>query len=109
MSPVIQVRTYRPKPGMQGPMFELLRTRGFPLHRELGMKVLGPFPSMTDDDQFVWLRGFPDEASRALLKAAFYESDAWRHGLEDEAMSMLDDCSAVVVDDAAGLWSNWPA
>jgi hypothetical protein len=94
---------------MREPLLELLRTRAFPLQRGLGMKILGPFPSHEDDMEFVWLRGFPDHASRALLKAAFYEGEAWLGGLEVEAMSMLDGYSAVLVEDTVDLWSRWPA
>lgn len=108
VTPVIEVRTYRAKPGMREPLLELLRARAFPLQRELGMKLLGPFPSQEDDTAFVWLRGFPDEASREPLKAAFYEGAEWLNGLEADAMPMLDDFSAVVVRDTADLWSRWP-
>jgi hypothetical protein len=106
---VIEVRTYRAKPGMRKALLELLQTRAFPLQRELGMKILGPFPNRADDDGFVWLRGFPDEASREPLKASFYEGQDWLGALEAEAMPMLDDYSAVVVNDIADLWSRWPA
>jgi hypothetical protein len=109
VSAVIEVRSYRAKPGMREPLFELLRTRGFPLQRALGMKVLGPFPRQDDDDGFLWLRGFPDDVSRAPLKASFYEGDQWLQGLQAQAMAMIADYSAVVVDDAADLWSRWPA
>lgn len=109
MSAVIEIRTYRAKPGMRAPLLELLESRAFPLQRELGMKVLGPFPSQDDDVGFVWMRGFPDAASREPLKAAFYEGAHWLGGLEAEAMPMLDDYTAVVVDDTADLWSRWPA
>ena len=34
------------------------------------MKKLGPFPSAEDDVTFVWLRAFPDAASREALKGA---------------------------------------
>jgi hypothetical protein len=64
MSAVIEVRTYRAKPGMRARRLDLLRTRAFPLQRELWMTVLGPFPSQDDDVGF---------------------------------------------DDAADLWSRWPA
>jgi hypothetical protein len=67
MSAVIEVRTYRAKPGMRARLLDLLRTRAFPLQRKLGMKVLGPFPSQDDDVAFVWLRGFPDEATASSI------------------------------------------
>ncbi len=34
---------------------------------------------------------------------------SWLGGLEVEAMSMLDDYSAVVVEDTVDLCSRWPA
>jgi hypothetical protein len=108
MSAVIEVRTYRAKPGMRESLIGLLRTRAFPVQRELGMKLLGPFSTQEDEVGFVWLRGFPDQASREPLKAAFYEGPDWLGGLEAEAMSMLEDYSAVVVEDTANLWSRWP-
>ena len=105
----MEVRTYRAKQSMRAPLLELLQSRAFPLQRELGMRVLGPFPSQEDDVTFVWLRGFPDEASREPLKAAFYEGSDWLGGLEAEILPMLDDYTAVVVQDTTDLWSCWPA
>lgn len=109
MAGIIEVRTYRAEPGARERLLDLLRARAFPLQRELGMTVLGPFPSTEDEVTFVWLRGFPDEVSRGPLKAAFYEGDDWLGGLQDQAMAMLDDYSAVVVEDSAGLLESWCA
>ena len=94
---------------MRAPLLHLLRSRAFPLQRELGMRVLGPFPSQEDDVTFVWLRGFPDEASRAPLKGAFYECADWSGGLGVKVLPMLEDYAALVVQDTADLWSRWPA
>jgi uncharacterized protein YciI len=78
----MEVRTYRAKPSMREPLLDLLRSRAFPLQRKLGMRILGPFPSQEDEVTFVWLRGFPDDASRDRLKAAFYEGVDWLESLE---------------------------
>ncbi len=108
MAAIIEVRTYRAKPGRRSQLLELLRSRAFPAQRQLGVKILGPFPSTDDDATFVWLRGFSDEARREPLKAAFYQGADWHGGLEGQIMPLLDAYSAVVVEDTAGLWSNWP-
>jgi hypothetical protein len=108
MTATIEVRTYRAKPSMRTPLLDLLHSRAFPLQRKLGMRLLGPFPSEEDDVTFVWLRGFPDEASRIPLKASFYEGADWLDGLEAQVLPMLDDYAAVVVQDTADLWSPWP-
>jgi hypothetical protein len=108
VSAIVEVRTYRAKPSMRAPLLQLLRTRTFPLQRKLGMKILGPSPCQDDDVTSVWLRGFPDEGNGAPLKAAFYEGPDWLGWLEAQILPMLDDYTAVVVDDAADLWSQWP-
>jgi hypothetical protein len=72
------------------------------------MRVLGPFPSAEDEDTFVWLRAFPDAASRGPMKAAFYGGRPWREKLEAVMLPLIADCGAVVVEDAVGLWSRWP-
>ena len=108
MTAVIEVRIYRAKPGQRDQLLNLLRTKAFPLHRELGMKVLGPFPSLDDNVSFVWLRAFPNPESRDPMKEGFYGGSAWLDELEDIVMPMLDDYRATLVDDAEGFWTAWP-
>ena len=78
-----------------------------PAHAELGMGIVGPFPSIEDPDVFFFMRGFPDLESREPLKAAFYEGDLWKRELESVLMPMIDHYEVVLVDDAEGLIS-WP-
>jgi hypothetical protein len=37
---VIEVRTYKIRPGQRDQIIELLRTRLFPVHEEIGIRVL---------------------------------------------------------------------
>ena|SRR5215469_536657 len=108
MASVIEVRTYRAQPGQRGEIMELLRARAFPIQQDLGMRVLGPFPSAEDEDTFVWLRAFPDAASRDPMKAAFYGGSQWLEELEAVMLPLIADYGAVVVEDAVGLWNRWP-
>ena len=41
------------------------------------MRILGTFRDLDDPDQFVWLRGFADLASRAPALEAFYTGSIW--------------------------------
>jgi hypothetical protein len=52
------------RPGQRERLMALMRELTFPIHRKLGMRVLGPFPSLDDEESFVWLRAFPVAASR---------------------------------------------
>jgi len=108
MAALIEVRTYRTRPGKRDELLRLLAERGLPAHRDLGMKVLGPFPSLEDATTFVWLRAFPDEASRQPMKDAFYHGEPWLSELEATMMPLIDEHSAVAVEDSIGLWDNWP-
>jgi NIPSNAP len=100
---IIEMRTYKLKPGVRARFLEIFRSKSMPRHAELGMKILGPFLSVEEPDTFFFMRGFPDLAAREPMKALFYESDLWKGELENILMPMIDKFEVVVVDDPAGL------
>jgi hypothetical protein len=100
---IIEMRTYRTKPGKRTEFLEVFRARSMPAHAEIGMKILGPFLSVEDPDTFFFMRGFPDLASREPMKAAFYEGELWKRELEHILMPILEKYDAVLVDDPDGL------
>ena len=100
---IIELRTYKTKPGRRAEFLEVFRTKSVPAHVEIGMKVLGPLLSIEDPDTFFFMRGFPDLASREPMKAKFYEGELWKAELESILMPMLERWDVVVVDDPDGL------
>jgi hypothetical protein len=108
MAAVIEVRTYRATPGSREILIEAVRTRATPAHREIGMKVLGPFPSTEDEDTFVWLRAFPDAESRDPMKESFYGGPLWLGELEPVLMPLIAHFESVLVEDSVGFWDSWP-
>ena len=99
---IIEMRTYKIKPGKRARFLEIFRTRSMPAHAKIGMKILGPFLSLEDEDTFFFMRGFPDLPSREPMKAQFYEGDLWKNELESVLMPMIDAYKVVVVDDPDG-------
>lgn len=95
---IIEMRTYRTKPGQRTAFLEVFRSRSIPAHRALGMVISEPYVSVEDPDTFFFMRGFPDLASREPLKAKFYESALWKDELEAILMPMLDDYKVIVVE-----------
>lgn len=95
---VIEMRTYRLKPGTRPEFLEIFRTRSVPAHREIGMTIAGPFLSVEDPDTFFFMRGFPDLESREPMKAQFYEGELWKRELESVLMPMIDRYEVVVVE-----------
>ena len=102
---IVEMRTYKLKPGMRDHFLEIFRSRTMPAHAEIGMPILGPFLSVEDPDAFFFMRAFPDLASREPLKARFYDGVLWKQELEGQLMPMIEKYDVVVVDDAGQL--NW--
>ncbi len=100
---IIEMRTYKVKPGKRAEFLEIFRTQSVPAHAAIGMKILGPFLSIEDADAFFFMRGFPDLASREPMKAKFYEGELWKHELEQVLMPMIEKYEVVLVDDPEDL------
>jgi heme-degrading monooxygenase HmoA len=96
---IVEMRTYRVKPGKRAAFIEIFRSRSMPAHAAIGMKILGPFLSVEDPDVFFFMRGFPDLASRDPMKEKFYEGELWKNELENVLMPMLENYEVVLVDD----------
>ena len=99
---IVEMRTYKLKPGKRSAFLEIFRTRSVRAHDEIGMKILGPFLSIEDPDTFFFMRGFPDLASREPMKAKFYEGELWKRELENLLMPMIEKYDVVLVDDPEG-------
>ena len=100
---IIEMRTYKLVPGKRAEFLEIFRTKSVPAHLEIGMKILGPFLSVEDEDTFFFMRGFPDLASREPMKAKFYEGALWKGELENILMPMIERYEVVVVVDTEAL------
>jgi hypothetical protein len=99
---IIEMRTYRTKPGKRTEFLEIFRSKSIPAHHAIGMKILGPFNSIEDPDTFFFLRGFPDLESREPMKAQFYEGELWKRELENVLLPMLEKYEVVLVEDPEG-------
>ena len=104
---IVEMRTYRTKPGKRAEFLDIFRAKSVPAHDLIGMKILGPFLSIEDPDTFFFMRGFPDLASREPMKAKFYEGELWKTELEQRLMPILDHYDVTLVDDPEGRirWS----
>lgn len=96
---IVEMRTYKLKPGKRAEFLEVFRTRSVPAHAQIGMKISGPFLSIEDPDTFFFMRGFPDLESREPMKAKFYEGKLWKEELENLLMPMIERYDVVLVDD----------
>jgi hypothetical protein len=99
---IVEVRTYRIKPGRRDEFIEFFETRAVPALRAHGMKIVGPLLDLENSDTFVFLRGFPSLDERDRMKNAFYEGELWKGELEAIAMPMLESYVVVLAETSAG-------
>jgi len=103
---IVEMRTYRLKPGCRAQFLDVFRTKSMPAHAEIGMRIAGPWVSLEDPDTFFFMRGFPDLASREPMKAKFYEGELWKRELEGVLMPMIVSYEVLLVEmDVALKWA----
>ena len=99
---IIEVRTYKLKPGMRERFIKLFESRAVPVHQSIGIKVFGPLLDLENADTFVFLRAFPSMAERDRMKDLFYEGPIWKNELEAIAMPMIETYSSVLTETSSG-------
>jgi len=99
---IVEVRSYRIKPGRRAEFIELFEARAVPALRSHGMKVLGPLLDIENPNKFVWLRAFPSLEDRDRMKEAFYEGELWKNELEAIAMPMIDSYDVILCETSPG-------
>lgn len=99
---IVEVRSYRTRPGRRAEFIEFFLTRAVPALRSHGMKVAGPFLDVENPNKFVWLRAFPSLEDRDRMKEEFYEGELWKNELEAMAMPMLDSYDVILCETPPG-------
>jgi hypothetical protein len=87
---VVELRQYTLHPGRRDELIELFDREFVETQEEVGMRVIGQFRNAEARDQFVWLRGFADMASRARGLQAFYGGPVWAEHRNAANATMLD-------------------
>ena len=103
---IIEMRTYKTKPGKRAEFLDIFRSKSVPAHDEIGMKILGPFLSLEDPDTFFFMRGFPDLSSREPMKAKFYEGELWKREMESNPSRTPTPSSLYVASRISKKWTQ---
>lgn len=105
---IVEVRSYRIKPGHRAEFIHLFETRAVPGLRAHGMKILGPLLDLENPNKFVWLRSFPSLEERDRMKKDFYEGELWKNELEAIAMPMLESYDVILCETSPGYVFDGP-
>ena len=99
---IVEVRSYRIKPGRRVEFIQFFETRSVPALRSHGMRVVGPLLDLENPNKFVWLRIFPSLDERERMKVAFYEGELWKNELESIAMPMIESYDVILCEASPG-------
>jgi hypothetical protein len=105
---IVEVRSYRIKPGHREEFIEFFETRAIPAQRTYGIQILGPLIDLENPNKFVFLRSFPSLDERDRMKDAFYESDLWKNELEPIAMPLLESYDVILCETSGGYVCDGP-
>jgi hypothetical protein len=105
---IVEVRSYRIKPGRRAEFIQLFETQAVPALRSHGMKILGPLLDLENPNKFVWLRSFPSLEERDRMKNDFYEGELWKNELEPIAMPMLESYDVILCETSSGYVFDGP-
>jgi hypothetical protein len=99
---IVEVRSYRIKPGRRDEFIKFFETRSVPALRAHGMQVLGPLLDLENPNKFVFLRSFPSLEERERMKNSFYDSALWKNEMEAIAMPMIDSYDVILCETSPG-------
>lgn len=105
---IVEVRSYRIKPGRRAEFVKFFETRAIPALRAHGMKILGPMLDVENPNKVVWLRSFPSLEERERMKNDFYEGPVWKNEMEAIAMPMLDSYDVILCETSRGYVCDGP-
>jgi hypothetical protein len=105
---IVEVRSYRIKPGHREEFIKFFETRAAPALRSFGIPVLGPLLDLENPNKFVFLRSFLTLEAREQLRNAFYGSALWKGELEAIAMPLIESYDVILCETSAGYMSDLP-
>ncbi|HET7923587.1 MAG TPA: NIPSNAP family protein [Rhodanobacteraceae bacterium] len=100
-SAVLELRQYTLHPGRRDELIDLFEREFVESQEAVGMELVGTFRDLERPNRFVWIRGFPDMASRAASLQAFYGGPVWAAHREAANATMIDSDNVLLLRPAA--------
>ena len=98
---ILEIRTYRLRPGTREDFVRVLRDEAVPLLRQFGIRVVDCGPSLVGEDgaeEAYLIRAFASLEERDTQEEAFYGSAAWRDGPRAGVVTPIEAYHTVVLD-----------
>jgi hypothetical protein len=97
---VLEVRTYRLRPGTTEAFHRLVSERSVPLLERFGINVVRFGPSEQNEEgveEYILIRAFDSVAERDQQEDRFYGSEEWVHGPREAILSLIESYQTAVL------------
>ncbi|MEU9130497.1 NIPSNAP family protein [Kitasatospora sp. NPDC048540] len=84
-----EIRRYQAQPGRRDEWVRYMEDVVIPFQTSKGMDVTASFVDDQDEDGYIWIRRFEDEARSEALSAAVYQHDRWRNEIGPVVYGLL--------------------
>jgi hypothetical protein len=98
---ILEIRTYRLKPGATDEFVRLMRDRATRLLETFGIRVVSCGASLVAEDgrrDAFLIRAFGSVEDRDEKEEQFYGSDAWRFGPREAILSLIESYHTAVLE-----------
>ncbi|MFI6156175.1 NIPSNAP family protein [Kitasatospora sp. NPDC051170] len=98
---ILEIRTYRLKPGSGEEFVRVMREESVPLLEEAGVRVVACGMSLVAEDgheEAYLIRAFASIEEHREQEEAFYASDAWRSGPREAIVSRIESYHSIVME-----------
>lgn len=89
MHRLVEIRSYKLKPGSGAIFHDLVVTQSMPLLRQFGTEVVAFGQSVHDEDGYFLIRAYDSLQHRHSSQEAFYSSEAWRNGPRQAIIALI--------------------
>ncbi|WP_448811918.1 NIPSNAP family protein [Agromyces bauzanensis] len=96
---IVEIRTYRLKPGERDEFVRVMLQESVPLLRSFGIRVVAAGGSLIDQDEAAFLiRAFGSRTEHEEQEAAFYRSEPWVVGPREAIVSRIESSHNVLIE-----------
>ena len=95
---VVEVRMYTIKEGRREEFVKFFEERTLAPQVGTGMRMLGQFRSLEDENLFVWIRSFPSQEERVRQLREFYMGKTWLEDLGKGAGDLIEATEVLLVE-----------
>ena len=89
MTRLLEIRSYKLKPGSGARFHDLVTNQSVPLLRSWGMDVVAFGQSLHDPDSYFLMRAYNDLDHLQASQDAFYATEAWRKGPREAIIELI--------------------